>query len=341
MDINSILNAFYISTFGFNWIDILIIIILIFYCFEGYALGFYAALLDLISFVSSFALGLLLYGFFGKILVNTLSIPNGFANAIGFFIVAFLSEVILNFLLKNLVLTLPFFTELEGRSANIKRLNNFLGIIPSVFSSLILVSFILTMIIILPVSVFLKHSVSYSKIGSLLVTNTQSFAKDLNSVFGGAVNETLAFLTVEPKSNQVVKLNFKTDNIAIDEQAENKMLTLVNSQRVSAGLSPLEIRSVLVSVARDHCKDMLQRGYFSHYTPEGLSPFDRMAEKNITFTFAGENLALAPNTELAMKGLMQSPGHRANILSADYRRVGIGVWDGGVYGQMFCQEFSD
>ncbi len=86
---------------------------------------------------------------------------------------------------------------------------------------------------------------------------------------------------------------------------------------------------------------MLARGYFSHYTPEGLSPFDRMAKANIAFIAAGENLAFAPNVTLAMQGLMQSPGHRANILSKDFGRVGIGVLDAGIYGEMFVQEFKD
>jgi uncharacterized protein YkwD len=178
-------------------------------------------------------------------------------------------------------------------------------------------------------------------VGSVLVTNTQGFAKDLNSVFGGAVNETLAFLTVEPKSNELVNLNFKTTKYSVDEAAEQKMFDMVNKERVSQGLHPVEPWSKLTEVARAHCKDMVERGYFSHYTPEGLSPFDRMAKADIDFTFAGENLALAPNTELAMKGLMQSPGHRENILSADFNRLGVGVIDAGVYGEMFCQEFSD
>jgi uncharacterized protein YkwD len=86
---------------------------------------------------------------------------------------------------------------------------------------------------------------------------------------------------------------------------------------------------------------MFKTGYFSHYTPEGLSPFDRMTEADIIFTYAGENLALAPSEALAMKGLMQSPGHKANILSNNFHRVGIGVLDGGIYGEMFCQEFTD
>ena len=119
------------------------------------------------------------------------------------------------------------------------------------------------------------------------------------------------------------------------------MLAMVNSERKNVGLSALSFSENLAKVGRAHCIDMFERGYFSHYTPEGLSPFDRMLQANINFNYAGENLALAPNTELAMRGLMQSPGHKANILSQNFNRVGIGVIDGGVYGEMFCQEFSD
>ena len=341
MDINALLSSISIASLGFNWVDILILIILIIYCIEGYALGFYAAVLDLISFIVSFALGLSFYGLIGQVLIKVFSMPGGFANAIGFFVVAFFTEIIINFILKHLILTVSFIAEFESKPDNIKKLNNFLGVVPAIFSGLLLLAFILTMVIILPVSTFLKHSVSSSKVGSVLVINTQGFAKDLTSVFGGAVNETLAFLTVEPKSNEIVNLNFKTNSFSTDTVSEEKMFAMVNQERTSRGGSALQIRDALTAVARSHCEDMLKRGYFSHYTPEGLSPFDRMAEANIDFTFAGENLALAPNTELAMKGLMESPGHRENILSTNFNRVGIGVIDGGVYGEMFCQEFTD
>ena len=56
---------------------------------------------------------------------------------------------------------------------------------------------------------------------------------------------------------------------------------------------------------------------------------------------AGENLALAPTLQLAHDGLMKSPGHRANILSTNYRTVGIGIVDGGPYGLMVTQDFTD
>ncbi|MEO5953203.1 MAG: CAP domain-containing protein, partial [Chloroflexia bacterium] len=67
----------------------------------------------------------------------------------------------------------------------------------------------------------------------------------------------------------------------------------------------------------------------------------RMDTAGITYRTAGENLALAPSLDIAHEGLMNSPGHRANILNADFGRVGIGVLDGGVYGKMFVQEFRD
>jgi uncharacterized protein YkwD len=106
-------------------------------------------------------------------------------------------------------------------------------------------------------------------------------------------------------------------------------------------LKILEFDANLRKVARGHSEDMFKRGYFSHYSPEGDSVADRAEEQNIDFLVIGENLAFAPNLELAHRGLMNSEGHRANILSKDYGKIGIGVLDGGVYGKMFTQVFSN
>lgn len=318
-----------------NIIDYVIILIVLFYAVEGYGLGLVAALLDLVSFLVSFAAGLSFYSYIGKLLFTNFNIPNGFANAAGFFIAAFLIEIISSTILKN------FFSGISIGKLPAK-LNGILGSILSAFSGILLVTFILTMALTLPLSAFIKHSVSDSEIAKVLTSNTQGLAKSINSVFGGAVNETLTFLTVEPKSNESLSLNFKTNDFTIDQKAEAQMLADVNHERTSRGIKPLvQGSSALVGVARGHCEDMFRRGYFSHYTPEGLSPFDRMQNAGITFNFAGENLALAPNEQLAMQGLMQSPGHKANILDVNYGRVGIGVIDGGTYGEMFCQEFTD
>ena len=174
-----------------------------------------------------------------------------------------------------------------------------------------------------------------------MLSNAQGLEKDLNSVFGGAINETINFLTVEPKGNEIVSLNYKTKNVLPDYKSEQDMFKLVNKERVSRGISQLIFDNKLGDVGRAHCEDMFAKGYFSHYTPEGLSPFGRMDQAGIIYNAAGENLALAPNVDIAMKGLMNSPGHKANILSENFGKIGVGVVDGGIYGEMFCQEFSN
>lgn len=318
-----------------NYVDLLIIIVLIFYAIEGLSAGFWLSLLDLGSFVSSFLIGLTFYSFFGKILVSAFSIPVGFSNAIGFFLAAFLAEILINLVLKiNAARFIPKVNLGAG-------LDKLLGGLASVFSGLVLVSFIATLIVSLPLSSLLKNSISDSKIASFLTTNTQGLARDLNNVFGGAVNESLSFLTVRPESSESVNLNFKTTDFRIDPVSEKAMQDLVNNERRARSIREIQTDSQLTEVGRRHCEDMFRRGYFSHNTPEGLTPFDRLANGGVSFTFAGENLALAPNVELAHKGLMQSKGHRENILQANFGHLGVGAIDGGIYGIMFCQEFKD
>ena len=94
-------------------------------------------------------------------------------------------------------------------------------------------------------------------------------------------------------------------------------------------------------VARKHSGDMFARGYFAHDTLEGRSPFDRMKADGVSFQAAGENLALAPSLQVAHNGLMNSPGHRANILGKDFGRAGIGILDGGMRGLMVTQNFRN
>lgn len=316
----------------FNWVDFVILIVLLYYAFEGYSAGFIASILGLISFVASFIVGLKYYGVIGAVLVKTFSIPQSFSSAIGFFVVSFLTEMIVGLVLRKFI----------GRKLiNLNVTNRLLGIVPGIFSGLVILTFLLTLIITLPLSVFLKNSVLKSFIGRELVGRTQGFEKELNSIFGGAVNETLNFLTVTPKSSENVDLNFRISKFSLDRNAEATMLAMVNQERTKQEIAQVVFNEQLADVGRRHCEDMFRRGYFSHYTPEGLSPFDRMINVGITFNLAGENLALAPDVNLAMRGLMNSTGHKENILSPNFGKLGVGVIDGGIYGQMFCQEFTD
>mgnify|MGYP003393852407 FL=1 len=129
--------------------------------------------------------------------------------------------------------------------------------------------------------------------------------------------------------------------VNVNEEEERGMLELVNKERRAAGLNELVMDEGLVKVARLHSLDMWQRQYFAHENLDGESPFDRMEEGDVDFRRAGENLALARTLKRAHVGLMNSPGHRRNILDPSFNRIGIGVIDGGLYGKMFTQNFAD
>lgn len=120
---------------------------------------------------------------------------------------------------------------------------------------------------------------------------------------------------------------------------ESRMLNLVNNERVSRGLQPLEIDMELVKLARMKSRDMITKGYFSHYSPTYGSPFNMMKNAGVDYMYAGENIAGAPTVDRAHTALMNSDGHRKNILNPNYTHVGIGIIDGGPYGKMFTQMF--
>lgn len=327
--------------FGLNILDLIIVAIICFYAYEGYTVGFTIAFLDLVSFIASFIVALKFYGVGANIFVTYFSMPIGIANAVGFFFLALFCEVILGILFRKIIRHLPSPRLRPGVSKFFKETNHYFGIVPGAVSAFIVLSFLLTVIVSLPSSPVIKNLVTNSQIGALLVANTSLFEKNLNTIFGGALNETLNFMTIKPESNELVNLKFTVKNGTIDPVAEQEMLKKVNIERTKEGLEPVKFDNALRDVARAHSDDMFKRGYFSHYTPEGISPFDRMNNAGINYIFAGENLALAPTTPLAHQGLMNSPGHRANILNPNFHKIGIGVIDGGIYGKMYSQEFTN
>jgi uncharacterized protein YkwD len=113
-----------------------------------------------------------------------------------------------------------------------------------------------------------------------------------------------------------------TGTMSADEQ---KMINLVNQDRASnGGLPALKFDPTLRAGALAHSQDMSANNYFSHTSPT-LGDFGtRIKAAGVSYTAAGENIAMYPSVEQAEVGFMNSPGHRANILG-DYTRVGIGI----------------
>ena len=202
-----------------------------------------------------------------------------------------------------------------------------------------------TIIAALLLSVPLKHGISdttkESLFASKLGVNAGWLDDKLSPIFDEAVKQSLTSITVEPESDETVDLNFNVANGKPRPDLEAEMLKLVNEERAKYGLKPVVADPQLTPVARSHSHDMFKRGYFSHYTPEGTDPFDRMKKAGIKYYSAGENLALGQTLKICHQGLMNSPGHRANILNPSYGRLGIGILDGGSYGLMISQEFRN
>lgn len=122
---------------------------------------------------------------------------------------------------------------------------------------------------------------------------------------------------------------------------EQKMLNLVNQERISRGIPPLSPDIELVKAARLKSQDLIDNHYFDHQSPRYGSPADLLLSQGIRFNYAGENLAKVGTLERGHTGLMNSPGHRENILRPEFGKIGIGIIEQGRLGLMITQEFTD
>jgi len=103
------------------------------------------------------------------------------------------------------------------------------------------------------------------------------------------------------------------------------MLGYVNQARANAGLKPLVVDYELSRVARIKSNDMKENNYFSHTSPKYGSPFEMMNAFGIKYRTAGENIAKNSSVLGAHTSLMNSEGHRRNILNSSFTHIGIGI----------------
>jgi uncharacterized protein YkwD len=215
------------------------------------------------------------------------------------------------------------------------------GAVVGFAQGVLLVGLLLRALALLPLDAPLKEQISRSQTADRL---------------GGAFSQLLPY--VETATNRLAtdvipppppihqgesrQLNVPRDmTIWTDPDNETEMLRLLNVERQANGLRTLVADEPLRMVARAHSEEMFRLGYFAHESPLTGTPFDRLRDAGIHYGIAGENLAYAPTVEIAHRGLMNSPDHRRNILTAEFRRVGIGVMRSNLWGRMFSQEFSD
>lgn len=102
-----------------------------------------------------------------------------------------------------------------------------------------------------------------------------------------------------------------------------------NEDRVQQGLSVLTPDALLAKAAQMKAEDMAAKGYFSHVSPDGKSPWYWLQQVAYPYSYAGENLAIDFNDSKEVQDAwMASPAHRANIVKPQYTRIGIGTAEG-------------
>jgi uncharacterized protein YkwD len=253
--------------------------------------------------------------------------------------VAFIGIILITSIIISLILGI--FIRATPGEVHAHGANKFLGLVPGSIKGFLNVIIAASLLLALPLWNSLTEQTRQSRLANSLAIQSSWLDEKLSPVFDEAINKSINKLTVHPKSNETVHLNFTVSDPSIRKDLEAQMLVMVNEERRKVGLPDLKPDPEIAIVARSHSRDMFARGYFSHYTLEGKTLGDRLKSGGVKFLSAGENLALAPTLRLAHYNLMNSPGHRANILHKNYGRLGIGILDGGMRGLMVTQNFRN
>lgn len=318
-----------------NPIDAVLVLVVLLAAWAGWRAGFIAAALRLIALLAGAAIAYLGYAYPTAWLRSLVpELDEVWAPPAGFLASFFLVYVVLGALARSLARIAP--AQVHGHAVN-----RALGVAPGLASGLINATIVALLLLTAP----LVDSVSRMTQDSALVSRLSAPAEWLESalapIFEPAVRRGLHAVTIPPESRASIDLRFTVADPKVRPDLEALMLEMVNEARTARGLKPLKPDPDLTGVARAHSRDMFARGYFSHVTPEGKELSHRIRQARLGYLVAGENLALAQTLPLAHQGLMDSPGHRANILRPQFGRLGIGVMDGGRRGLIVTQNFRN
>jgi uncharacterized protein YkwD len=319
----------------FTPVDAAIIALIGVAVWNGYRVGFVGTLYGLATWVVSFA-SAVIFQQPAAMLLQQLGASPAASHPVAFVVVLVLVEGL--FSLAGWFALNPIIRHLHAIHY-VAETDKALGVIPSVARSLFVTGIVLSAIVAAPVSVDLKAAIEQSRLSRGLIERISAIQPQL-AALSGQVGDQVPLFVTKLGEDDTQRLDLP-DNLTLapDPQAERQMFDLVNEERANVGLKALVWDDRLVPIARQHSEEMFKLKYFSHQSPVKGSPFDRLKAGGVTYTRAGENLAYAQSVTIAHRGLMQSQGHRENILRPEFTRIGIGVITAGAYGRMFTQMF--
>jgi uncharacterized protein YkwD/uncharacterized membrane protein required for colicin V production len=319
----------------FSLVDAAILLLLLAAVWAGYRSGFVATTYGLATWILSFAAAVLFQTQAAQ-LVEKLGVLPAIARPIGFILVVLLVESL--FSIAGFFALAPVVRAVH-RVRSIEATDRVLGIFPAAARGLLVIGIVLAAVVVSPVSSDVKAVVESSRIARGLIDQISALQLTLARV-SGQLGETVPLFVTKLGEDQRETLDLPNDlQLSPDAVAELQMFDLVNEERTAAGLKALTWDDRLVPVARRHSEEMFRLKYFAHQSPVSGSPFDRLKAAGIAYSRAGENLAYAQSVSVAHRGLMQSQGHRENILRPEFTRIAIGVISAGPYGRMFTQLF--
>lgn len=317
-----------------NAVDLLIVAALVLAAVAGIRAGFIATLYGLSSWIVAIPVSLVLQGPLGAVLAQ-IGLAAPLARTLAFVFVLLLVES--GFTVLGTIAVFPFVSRLHADRI-LGPADRALGVLPSVLRALVIAAVALAAALVLPVGNGVRTAIDSSRISQVLVQQVAAVQPALGALAGQ--DDAAPLFVTKLAADQTERLDLPDGlSLAPDPDAEQELLRLVNEERRSRGLGALELDPRLVPIARQHSEEMFRLKYFGHQSPVNGSPFDRLAAAKISYTRAGENLAYAHSVAVAHRGLMESAGHRENILRPEFTRIGIGAIAAGPYGRMFSQLF--
>ncbi len=315
-----------------NYVDLILVTIIAAAITYGWKRGFIDSLIDITIWLGSFVITLILSEYIIRIF-NYFNISAIWVRPAYFIILLAGFSRIIFVICDHLSARVP-------RETHEHWSNKAAGLLPGLFSGTVYAALAALFLLSYSVGDFTVKAKTSQTAG--LLTSRKSWP---GKPIAGALDQIGYKLgntvTVYPEGKELIRLPFKTTEFTHRPDLETRILDLINRERSAEGIKPLEPDPKLAVIARQHSADMLKRGYFAHYSPEGAGPFDRIRKGRIMYSIAGENLALARTLELAHEGLMASPNHKANILNPAFGRAGIGILDAGIHGIMITENFRN
>ncbi|HVE54455.1 MAG TPA: CvpA family protein [Ramlibacter sp.] len=317
-----------------NPVDILLVAIVLAGAVAGWARGFLFSALDLLTLAASLAAAFMGWRHASDLVAGIAPALGVWGAPLAFVGIFLLVHLLLGTVVLKLTLRMP-------RDVHRNFVNRALGVLPGAVNGSIHAVVAAVLLLTLPLGARIGTWSHDSALAPRFAAPAEWVEVQLSPVFQPAAQRTLQALLVQPDSRNSIPLDFRVAQAPARPDLEVRMLELVNAERQSAGLKPVRPDPDLTRVARSHSKDMFARGYFAHVSPDGKDLGDRLEAARVGYLTAGENLALAPTLFSAHTGLMNSPGHRKNILRPQFGRLGIGVLDGGSRGLMVTQAFRN